>query len=345
MPLIIVVAYGFIAILAVAISGILSYKGLLSTAHEITLPLVVFIMSIVLVMDYTISYFRSTDRRIFLPIVIFFIAAFFSMASNFNYLYTNFMRDDVTHATVSSQLAIFRDDLVNTRSQILSMRTIEDANEKRTRLDLELENLRNQSSDPLRPGCGERCRQHMENIQQIIGTPITEIAIPQLGTDPQTLQDWLTRYSAAVDEAFVTSLGNTAVPALNRLADRIQTTLNDFSTAEAVIESRGGLRSLEDMRNISDDYEREANALLPETMAVDHQDIDPTLGRLGEIAYSFENGFLERPNLVATMLSLFLASVVDLLPFMLSFALFGPGRLERNVQKTGHRGRRGTARG
>ncbi|MDE0112639.1 MAG: hypothetical protein OXN84_10195, partial [Albidovulum sp.] len=104
MPIFIVISYAVILILSVVISGYLSYEGLLRTAEEITLPLVVFLMTVILAMDATISYFRSSERSYRLPIVIWMVAAFFSIASNFNFLYSNFMRDDVTENTVTRQI-------------------------------------------------------------------------------------------------------------------------------------------------------------------------------------------------------------------------------------------------
>ncbi|MDE2789177.1 MAG: hypothetical protein OXI81_01970 [Paracoccaceae bacterium] len=77
MPIFIVLAYAVILILSILISGYLSYEGLLRTAEEITLPLVVFLMAIILVMDATISYFRSSNRSYRLPIFIWMVAAFF----------------------------------------------------------------------------------------------------------------------------------------------------------------------------------------------------------------------------------------------------------------------------
>lgn len=87
MPTFIISIYAVILTLGVSISGYLSYEGLLRTASEITLPLVVLLMAIIFVMDATISYFRTTERRYMLPLLIWMVAAFFSIASNFNFLY------------------------------------------------------------------------------------------------------------------------------------------------------------------------------------------------------------------------------------------------------------------
>lgn len=332
MPFFIILAYAFVLVLAVSISGYLSYEGLLRTAEEITLPLVVLLMAIILTMDATISYFRSTERSYRLPIFIWLIAAFFSIASNFNFLYSNFMRDDVTRQTVTTQLETFRDDLVETRSRLSGLETAQFVAEIQTDLDVELDNLHDQITDPLRPGCGAECRAHMDGVERILGRQITNLAVPPIGAAPETVQDWYNRYRAAAEETFRTSLDATQYPALVRLVRRIDDALLEYDSAARILGSRGGLAALPEMAALSEDIERQANALLPQGEEVNHRQIDPTLGRLGEIVYAFQNGFGEMPNPMATAVSLVLASVVDILPFLLSFALFGRGRLERTAK-------------
>ena len=338
MSTIIVSFYAVILILAAAISGYLSYQGLYRTADEITLLLVVFLMSVILVMDATVSYFRSSQRGYLLPVVIWMVAAFFSIASNFNFLYSNFMRDDAIKDAVTKQIAIFRSDLVKTRDRLAELDEMRLAAERRMNLKLEFDNLYNQIKDPLRPGCGEECRAHMGEVERILGRPVTNLAVPPIGTSPKVVEDWYNRYRSAAEEMLDVSLQTTDAPAIESQVRKIENGLREFATSTRVIGSKGGLESLSSMSDLSLDIEREANALLPENMAVKHRDIDRTLGRLGEIVYAFQNGFGEIPNPVASFVSIVLASVVDLIPFLLSFALFGRGRLEPT-------GRAGTSRG
>lgn len=334
MPAVLIFGYAVILLISVSVSGYLSYEGLLKTAHEITIPLVVFLMGIILIMDAAISYFRTTERSYRLPILIWIIAAFFSIASNFNFLYSNFMRDDVTQSTVTKQLEIFRDDLVNTRTIINEIEVVEYVIGISTQIDVELDNLYNQINDPLRPGCGEECQLHMLNIERLLGREVTNFAVPPIGSEMEVVNAWYERWSSAVKEILRDSLNTTQYPAILNVNQRISDALLRFDSVARVMSYEGGLDALLEMADLSLDIEREANALLPESGQVNHREIDPTLGRLGEIVYAFQNGFGEMPNPVATFVSLILASVVDVLPFLLAFALFGRGRLERNV-KTG----------
>ena len=334
MPIFIILAYALILVLGVGISGYLSHEGLLRTADEITLPLVVLLMAIILVMDATISYFRSNERRYLLPLFIWAVAAFFSIASNFNFLYTNFMRDDVTRSTVTRQVAVFRDNLVTTRTTLLGLRQVRLAQELRADLQVELENLYGQINDPLRPGCGAECRTHMAQIERILARGITNLAVPGIGTDMAVVNGWYTRYRAAAENILEVTIQETGAPPIEQLVDRIDAALLEYEGPGRVLATKGGLEALADMSALSLDIEREANALLAEEDRIAHQDIDPSLGRLGEIVYAFQNGFFEMPNPMASFVSLVLASVVDVLPLLLSFALFGKGRLEKTI-KTG----------
>ena len=341
MPIVLILGYVIVLALSVGISGYFSYYGLLRTADEMTLPLVVFLMTIIFVMDATISYFRSVEKSFRLPLLIWAIAAFFSIASNFNFLYSNFMRDDVTQSTITEQLEVFRDDLVTTRAALDGLETSQFAASLRTDLEVELDNLWTQINDPLRPGCGAECRSHLSEIERILGRAVTNLAIPSIGQPPEVVNDWYNRYRAAAENVFQTSLEATQYPAVRNLVNQIDAELLEYDSAERILATKGGLDALPDMAAISDDIERQANALLPEGERISHTQIDPTLGRLGEIVYAFQNGFGEMPNPMATAVSLVLASVVDVLPLLFAFALFGKGRLEKPTKTRADRGRGG----
>ncbi len=85
-----------------------------------------------------------------------------------------------------------------------------------------------------------------------------------------------------------------------------------------------GLSTLQVLSKESKNIERRANSFLPNKDNVTHTEIDPTLGRLGEIVYSLENGFISRPNLGATIMAIILGLIVDLFPVIFALVAFGP---------------------
>ncbi len=171
----------------------------------------------------------------------------------------------------------------------------------------------------------------MAEIDRILASrnrEVTTLAVPAAGSAMDVVNEWFGRYRSAVQEALSISESPTSLPEVSALVRRIDEALLEYSSANRVIATKGGLDALAEMSEISLEVEREANALMSRETDVAHADIDPTLGRLGEIVYAFQNGFGEMPNPVATFGSLVLASVVDILPLLLAFALFGPGRLD-----------------
>lgn len=242
------------------------------------------------------------------------------------------MRDDVTRNTLSEQIGVFRDNLVTARSKLASLDAATFAVQMRTDLNVELDNLEDQINDPLAPGCGVECRSHMERIEQILGREITNLRVPGLGSDLPVVNAWFGRYSNAATDILESSLGSTAAPTIFNLIRRIDGHMLEYDTVDRIMSTGDGLDALQDMSAISGDIERQTNALLPDDDIITLARIDPDLGRLGEIVYALHNGFVERPNLLATIFSLVIASIVDIFPLFMSFALFGKGRLERKTE-------------
>lgn len=329
MPQLLVALYVIIVILSVGISGYLSYEGLESSAGEVTFYLVAFIMLIIFLMDLAISYYRHVGKKAWiLALCIWSIAAFFSISSHFNFLYTTFMKDDVEAVTVAAELQIFRDDLAETKAILLGQPIYAQAVQTTTDLKVELDNLERQISDPLRPGCGEECQVHLRKIESILGRPVTNLAIPPVGSDPAITKEWYVRYSQSAQSILDALLGSSQSGEINQIVQKIDELMLKFPDTNRVIAQLGGIAALSEMASSSEEVARLANSLLPADLNVVHQAIDPSLGRLGEIAYSFQNGFVEMPNPIATFVSLILGAIVDILPLMIAFALFGKGRLE-----------------
>ena len=169
----------------------------------------------------------------------------------------------------------------------------------------------------------------MTTVDEILGREITNLRVPPVGSDMSVVNAWYSRYRTAAEDILGLTLETTQAGEAQSLIGRIDVALLEFDSADRVVATKGGLDALAEMSTVSLDVERKANTLLSEDARVNHTSIDPTLGRLGEIVYAFQNGFGEMPNPMATFVSLLLASLVDILPLLLSFALFGKGKLEK----------------
>jgi len=273
--------------------------------------------------DYLIQAYRERFQSVKLPMVLFCVGAIFSGVSNFNYLYTNFMKNDVIADTLRTQFVVFRNDVTDTRTQLLNLRAVLDEREKRNQIDVELENMWEQGTDPLRPGCAERCRGHIDTINAKLASSITDLKIPRQN-DLDGFKVFYETYKRLVYETLDKSPTAATYVNVRLLQDRIRHELDRYSSPEHAMEQGKGLEVLAELSKASLDIEREANTIL-ETGTIKHRYIDPSLGRLGEIVYSLENGFVQQPNLGATLLSAILSIAVDILPVIFALIAFRPG--------------------
>lgn len=315
------VIYYALVVTCIGISLYLTYFGFESTFNELTLPFTIVIGLVLFAADFLIQRYREIGRSVALPLVLFVIGATFSSISNFNFLYTNFMRGDVTAETLRSQFDLFRDDLTETRSALSSISAVRSEREKRNMIGTELSNMLSQATDPSRPGCGERCREHISRINSLLTVPPTDLAIP---ANPDNFRQFFDAYSTLVYDSLDAEPSATIFVAVRNLQRDIEEALSRFSSSEAALQSEG-LRVLVALSDTSLEIERRANAILPASSPVDHTFIDPGLGRLGEIIFSLQNGFIERPNIGATILSFIASVIVDVLPVIFALIAFRPG--------------------
>lgn len=321
---VIILLYYLLTITCVIISSILSYFGFLSTFGAITTLFVIVIAIGLFGADALIQRARAGGSSIWMPLLLFFGFAIFSGASNFNALYSNFMKRDAVVAALDNQLQYFRDDLVSTRQRLAGDARMQRVLQLRTDLDRELARLKDQVSDPMRPGCGPRCYQHLSNIEGLLGKRLTDLAVPQAGSSLEVISSWYLRVASAVENDFSAMVSSGNEGELSDLIRLIDESLENFAESPTELSKSRGLNALQEMADISSNVERRANAVLNANPPLEHRRIDASLGRLGELAYSFRNAFVEMPNPFATFISLILGLVVDIFPVAFALVAFSP---------------------
>ncbi|WP_420132585.1 hypothetical protein [Rhodopseudomonas sp.] len=330
------IIYYILVIACVGVSSYLSYFGFKASFGELALPFT-FILGIGLFgADALLQRARESGASVLPPLLIFTCFAVFSTISNFTHIYTNFMQADVVRSALDSQYAVFRDDLVATRKRLIETPSFTQTRSARAEVERELSRLNDQATDPLRYGCGERCQVHLNRISELLGKPLADTAIPALGSDPAVVEAWLTAMQQAAMRDFDALSTTNSYPALSALVADIDTTLLAFQTPEQALAANQGLDILGKLAEESAEIQRRANALLPPPL-VAHTPINRTLGRLGEVPYAIENGFIEMPNPLATFVSLILAAIVDIFPVIFALVAFSPeaGRVAKPVATRG----------
>ncbi|MBK5936086.1 hypothetical protein [Halorhodospira halophila] len=347
--------YATAALICVSISVILSYHGYYAHLEGLTVLFAGLLGVLLFGTDMMIRQHRVERRPLTVPLGFFVLVAVFSGASNFNYLYTNFMAEDIAEREVGSAIETYRDDLLGTREALGEIPAVQRDEQRRREVVRELGNLEEQVMDPLRPGCGERCRGHMDNIHEVLGGAPTDLAVPSVSAPEEDQQVWLETYRNAVINDFMTGAATTTYLRSRELRERIdgilERTGNPLEALEAMRGGSGmGLLSQaaaelpRELQRTSAEIERRSNALLPEDMQVEHEKIDADLSFIGEIPASFSDGFVERPNVGVTVVSLLLGVFVDLAPVLFALVLFGPEGAAGAATAASGRGSRTTSR-
>ncbi len=319
------IVYYLLVALCIGISLFLTYYGFLRTFGSLTPFFTAVIGLLLFAADYLIQRNRERGDPWSPAFMLFLLAAVFSTVSNFNYLYTNFMTKDVLAATVREQYQVFTTDLTNTKSVLGGVDAVIKEGDRRARIETELRQMWEQMNDESRPGCGERCQGHIRAINALLGVTITDLARPGAGSNAQERKAFFDRFSGLVQEAQRNSSVSGPYQAIATLVQRIDDKLKFYGNPDDALQAGADLSILAQLSQDSQQIERDANAILTTERHVDHQFIDPTLGRLGEIVYSLKNGFVEVPNLSATIMAFILSLVVDFIPILFALVAFRPG--------------------
>ncbi|MCG5529836.1 hypothetical protein LRD18_02965 [Halorhodospira halochloris] len=339
------ILYVIATAICVGISVYLSYFGYYSHLQELTVFFALLLGILLFGTDLMFRHYRLEGRRVWVPLGFFLVVAVFSWASNYNFLYTSFMERDVAERTVVEQFRTFREDLTATRSALADHPTIREVREERRELERELSNLYQQLTDPVRPGCGQRCRGHVEQIEQLLGERVTDLAVPAVDASAEENEQWFASYRETVISAFEDSVDDEFYEVAG-LAERIEQLLSDYADPyaalrreyedrrRAVVETRG-FEVIAQLRNYSADIQRQANALLPQGDEVEHRDIHSRLDNLGEIPLSIRDGFIERSHPGVTAVSSLLALFVDFIPILFAWLIFRPDNRRRMPSKPG----------
>lgn len=339
------ILYVIATAICVGISVYLSYFGYYSHLQELTALFALLLGILLFGTDMMLRHCRLEGRRVWLPLGFFLVVVVFSWASNYNFLYTSFMERDVAERTVVEQFRTFREDLTTTRSALVAHPKVREVSAERRQLERELTNLDQQLTDPVRPGCGQRCRGHVEQIEELLGGRVTDLAVPPVDAGKQNNEQWYNRYRETVLNAFEESIDD-EFNELEGLIERIGQLLGEYDDPyaalrseyeqrrRAVVETRG-FAIIAELRTHSADIERRANALLPEGEQVEHQEIHSRLDNLGEIPLSLRDGFIDRSNPGVTAVSTLLALFVDFIPILFAWLIFRPDNRRAKPAKPG----------
>lgn len=326
--LVVRILYYALALSCLILSGYLSYKGYLYHVGEMTPFFVAMIIISLLMCDIALQVRREAGDRIGLILLAMTVPIALSGLSNFNHLYTLFKRDDVVRETLTESFDTFRSDLEQTRAKVAVYPPLVENAERRATFETELEQVRIQALDPNNWGCATLCREHMDNVDAMLGGAMTSLRVPSTGASLEDFQERFdTFYATYRDTAWATFEAERTDPSVQvarELLTDIETNLSVLPSVQAHIADGGGADILQKLVETSRDIEGRANAL-PGLGAITHSRIDVLAAELGQIPRTIQNAFFERPDPVATTLSILFAISIDLFPVLMVLALLRPG--------------------
>lgn len=313
------VGYYVLVLISIGLSTYLTYYGFVRSVPYLAVPIAAVVGIVLFVVDISIQRYRENGKSILLPLAVFILPALISGASNFNTVYTAFMQGDVSRATLTEQYGIFRDDMIETRSALSADPEISREIVERDEIEALLQNLWSQCTDPGRPGCGQRARALIQQINSRLERPVTDLAFPGAGSRPDQIRPVFQNFSNLVNENKNSEASSESYVDYIDTVTYIDETLSRFRDINFDVDIDTAQELLSEFSEASKEVERRANTLLPANEARDHAELDPEAGRLGEIIYTVQNGLFAVPNLSATIFSLFIALFVDFMPIIVAF--------------------------
>lgn len=313
--------YAILVLFCLSMSAYFSYLGLSRAMNKFALLGAGVITLWLLASDILIRNSRLAGRSMLPPLLMLAVIIPASFVSHFNYLYTNAMHRDVAIKTVATAYETFRANLIQAQTALSETGRIQAIEERRNKLEGELDQLERQITSPMEPGVGDKARRHIERVYQILGSRLTELRQPGIGASQQALQSWYTAFRDAAMADLKRQEAGVFQDSYNGLKRQIAANLEQFRRPQDTA-TLDDLTILSQLSARSDEIERVTNALLPSNEQLTFRKIDFLDGRLGEIEFSLYNGFIERPNLGTTVLVAVMGLAVDVLPLIYALVAF-----------------------
>lgn len=314
------IVFAIIAILASGFSGYTTYLG-----FSYDLPfLLSLVMAIIVGLGLLIINFKIKENRVrgedvgrtLIAFLLFFVVSFIS---NTNAIYTYFLKNDIVGET---QIAAWHTFDEGTQEILTALGqnqvSMESARIKQS-LDIARRNLRNQITDAANPGLGPRAREHLEEVETILGVELTRLQPPGRGAPMARFDEYAYRLDDQIESAFATQHQTT------------RSLAHVISTFAAKINK---LRSLYSDQINRKEYDSNTTDLMQTDLASIYLEAEKLIGYsgprpqinnatddIGSFQYTWNN-FYNLTNVPAIILSIILSIMLDILTPVLSLLLY-----------------------
>lgn len=312
------IIFAIIAFLASTFSGYTTFLGFSYDLPIFASTIIALIIGLGLfIINFKLREHRIKGESIINLLIAFFFFFLFSFISNTNAFYTYFLKNDIIGDT---QVQAWRDfdkgtsDILNAiNNNALSL----EAARLKQHLDIARQNLREQITDKSDPGLGTKAKQHLEEIETILGVHLTRLKPPS-GPGPfSRYQEYSDRLDDLIMTQFTSKYKTTETQLLSDLKDKILKLKTLYE--EAVNNKQYSSDTTDLMRRDLDSLQVEAKNIIGFKGSVPV--INTTADDIGSFQYTWTN-FYNNIKPSAIILSILLSIMLDTLTPILSLLLY-----------------------
>ena len=312
------IVFTIIVILAASFSAYTTYLGFSYDLPQLASVVIAIIIGLGLfIINMKIKEYRQNGQNIIRPLLAFTFFLIFSFISNTNAIYTYFLQKDIVPKTQIKA----EHDFDKGTSIILAALDKNEITVNATRIKQELDiakrNLYNQMIDPANPGLGTKAKEHLAEVEVILGVHLTKLKSPPARASIKQHKRFADHLIELIDEQFRTKyiVGTTE----NLVAFK-----NDIEKRRTLY--RTSIIRKEFKKDITDAMGRDLESIKIKAEKVigfkgDVLTINTTADDIGSFNYTWAN-FVDGINKSAIVLSILLSLMLDTLAPVLAILLY-----------------------
>ena len=264
---------------------------------------------------------RIQDDKLLGPFIVFFIVFVFSFISNTNAFYSRLIENDIVQETQNKAWLVFEKESSKAAKILDESATYQTELRRIAEVETETAKLKRQITDPLNPGRGERAQEHLQRIEELLETSLTDLRPPPNEAPMSDHESYALRLENLIYELVDERSKEGVVQQIFMLENQI---------GEKRATHRGRIDSKDFMRKHTDEMHRDlkeiqnlTNRILSPTPELILEEINDEADDVGKFKYTWRN-FVNLISPVAMVLSIILGALLDVLAPTMSLALYRP---------------------
>ena len=312
------IIFSVIVVLASSFSAYTTYLGFSYDLPLVASAVIAIIIGLGLFMiNMKIKAYKKDGQSLIPPLTAFFFFLLFSFISNTNAIYTYFLQKDIVSKT---QIKAEKDFDMGTAMILSSLNKNEITTKAllvKQKLDVETRNLYNQMLDPQNPGLGRKAKEHLSEIERILGVTITKLRSPKHNSSRQEYKVFADNLIDLINRQFNTKYMLGSPKNIEFFKDKI---------LELKTIYKSSIINKEFKRDITDAMARDLSSLSIEAREMinfkgEVPIINTSADDIGSFNYTWTN-FSNGINKSAIILSILLSLMLDTLSPILAILLY-----------------------